>query len=87
MELILIEFSPGLDGGGIVHGRATGRFMVRTVVLWWRERARRRVRRDIFLWACEELANGKRNLLNGKRNLLNLTQNLLNLTSILKLAK
>jgi hypothetical protein len=27
MELILIEFSPGLDGGGIVHGRATGRFM------------------------------------------------------------
>jgi len=40
-----------------------------------------------FLWACEELANGKRNLLNGKRNLLNLTQNLLNLTSILKLAK
>ena len=27
MELILIEFSPGLDSGGIVHGRATGQFM------------------------------------------------------------
>jgi hypothetical protein len=59
MELILIEFSPGLDGGGIVHGQATGRFMVRTVLLWWRERARRRVRRDIFLWVARNLQMAK----------------------------
>jgi hypothetical protein len=68
MELILIEFSPGLDGGGIVHGRATGQFMV----LWCCGGEREQEGEfgvSFFVWACEELANGK-------RNLLNLTQNL-----------
>jgi hypothetical protein len=68
MELFLIEFSPGLDGGGIVHGWATGQFMV----LWCCGGEREQEGEfgvTFFLWACKELAYGK-------RNLLNLTQNL-----------
>jgi hypothetical protein len=72
MELILIEFSPGLDGGGIVHSRATGRFMV----LWCCGREREQEGEYGVSFFCGLTHAQPKELANGKRNLLNLTQNL-----------
>ena len=72
MELILIDFFPGLDGGGIVHGWATGQFMV----LWCCGGEREQEGEFGVSFFCGLAHAQPKELANGKRKLINLTRNL-----------